>query len=500
MLTKDYKVENKSTTFCPAKWTDLVIDPYQKYSHACCRATPVAYTLDPTLHISTEQDNLLHGVQDETCQICWKEEKKGFKSARHLYQEKYPDVTEESCSTTRLNSLEINVGNLCNFGCAYCGPKFSTVWSSDITKGGLYNVAISYFDYANSANHLLPGTDICKLIHTYNPVSVNLIGGEPLIIPEVINVINNIDNFPDTNFNFITNLSKNTMPTVRKLYAVTRASVSVSLDCTGVLAEFIRDGLNYNEFIANLTELIANTSGTVTVLAILNNITIYDIKHFVAALDSIPNSNKVQVLFNAVDQPSIHSFNAVPPSIKNQHLALLSTIQSTNIKLLNLDHIVASVQISTYNEPLHKELVQFYAEYAARRNKDITHLPSEVQAYITQTFTTTVGEATLCIGNSTDDTNNRANIIAHNLGLTNNGILEYTNITDPIKQAVYHTSLADIDTSTLLTNIQKFKNIIIFDQPVTSSKYDDITMHEQLLALGPAITAQYNIPHTIIKE
>jgi len=489
-------VSKKSPTFCPAKWAELIINPIQKKSYGCCKAIESTYVSDPKKHIYKEQENLLNGIKDKSCEACWQIEERGHQSLRQDYFNVYPHITEDNCNESQLEQLEINVGNVCNFNCAYCGPRFSTAWQSDIKQNGEYSLAISNHEYSQKKPGLLAETEISDLIKKYNPKSVLLIGGEPLIIPSVINAPANTDLYPDTIFKIITNLSDQTMPTIRSLYDNTNAiKLTVSLDCTGDLAEFIRGGLIFDNIVNNIVEVLERSSIHLTIMALINNVTLYDLDKFIFMLDNLPHSDRISVYFNTVATPEIHSFNAIPEDIKEKHLKKLDRIAEKNIHFINFKYIASAIRVSKYNEALHRELVDFYSQYAHRNNKDITKLPSEVQEFITCKFDNNSADAILCIGNNTDSTDDYASAIANEYGLINCGLFDSAG---DVTANVYHTSIADTPVNKLFNYIHKFKDIIILDQAVTDDPID-IAMHHTLMTLGPIITRRYNIPHRIIK-
>lgn len=66
--------------------------------------------------------NMLTGVKDSACQVCWEQEDKGMTSFRLQIQD---SLTEEKCNNPELIEFDYTASNACNLRCRMCGPAQS---------------------------------------------------------------------------------------------------------------------------------------------------------------------------------------------------------------------------------------------------------------------------------------------------------------------------------------------------------------------------------------
>ena len=115
-----------SKTFCPAKWDEIFVNLGANYVYSCCRSDVVKITKKEDINTALDQQklNLLNNIQDPACNYCWKIENQGYTSLRHRYLEKFDEKLFPlyQNNSTRIKSLEVSLGNECNFQCTYCNP------------------------------------------------------------------------------------------------------------------------------------------------------------------------------------------------------------------------------------------------------------------------------------------------------------------------------------------------------------------------------------------
>jgi molybdenum cofactor biosynthesis enzyme MoaA len=94
-----------------------------------------------------------------------------------------------------LHTVDVRWTNLCNFACVYCGPEFSSKWSTELKihpkvpdQQQLMDFKNYIYDHAGQLKH------------------VYLAGGEPLLMKENLILLEKLN--PDANIRINTNLSK----------------------------------------------------------------------------------------------------------------------------------------------------------------------------------------------------------------------------------------------------------------------------------------------------
>ena len=131
----------KKDTYCRLPFKEIAIKDYYDGKlmafAPCCMMSNMS-TAGPNLlkvkdpHLLTPQemfdhprtqllrDNLLNGIQDEACAICWHQENSGLKSHREYHPR--PVDTDDSDG---LSVIDITVSNVCNLRCRMCSPSSS---------------------------------------------------------------------------------------------------------------------------------------------------------------------------------------------------------------------------------------------------------------------------------------------------------------------------------------------------------------------------------------
>ncbi len=270
-ITKIMITNKNKSTFCPAKWQEVVINPAQGYVNSCSKSP--GYTLG---EVEQQRINLNNGIKDSSCDYCWKAEANNKTSLRH-------SKINEWDGTLDLKVLDIDIGSLCNFQCAYCDPRSSTQWQADIANHGHYNVL---FDADRINTTTRPDTDIKidELLDYTNEVKsggcINILGGEPLINPEMIKLLDRI-NVKDVTIAVPTNLCYKNNKIVEKLAGLCQDNevwLKPSMDTVNEnVKSYIRQGFDQVLFRKNVMWVLENTKINLEFLSLISAYTIWDL-------------------------------------------------------------------------------------------------------------------------------------------------------------------------------------------------------------------------------
>ena len=168
---KEIVLDSVSPSVCSAKWLEATMWLYDGVTASCHHNPSHKIQLDPnnpsSLHDTTQKINerkaMLAGENPVGCNYCWDTEragsisdryKKSFSHKSDLYglkylREDYSILTPDSkkyiesvfsnSNKSNLLHLEIAFSRVCNLGCMYCGPYYSSTWANDIRVNGPYN-------------------------------------------------------------------------------------------------------------------------------------------------------------------------------------------------------------------------------------------------------------------------------------------------------------------------------------------------------------------------
>jgi organic radical activating enzyme len=293
-ITKCHEELNQvSPSFCLAKWLQVTIHLQNGQTHSCHH--PVTHKIplrelekDPSaLHNTKFKKSLrkmmLEGERPKECEYCWKMEDahkdnlsdRTFKSSEEWAYPKLKEVAKlhwnDSISP---QYVEVSFGNECNFKCAYCGPHISSSIMSEYTAFGAYSSMQELgldelkqqglFPYSKDEFNPYVGAfwewwpTLSKELKVFR-----ITGGEPLLNSNTFKFLEYLKSnpMPDLSLAINTNLGIPKATFIKFLELIKPIiqnkhikdfQLYTSVDTHGKHAEFLRFGLNYNEFMQNV--------------------------------------------------------------------------------------------------------------------------------------------------------------------------------------------------------------------------------------------------------
>lgn len=276
----------KSDTACLLKWTWSTVFLNIGTTSSCHRVNHDKITVETfdSFHntprkIATREMMRRGEWPDQGCEYCRKIEEAGGVSDRQFQlSSMHYDVPSELLKDNSTNVvtpkiLEVYFSNTCNMSCLYCGPHFSSMWEAENNRFG---------DFHNKQIHLLTTEQVgfnkeyeqmrekfFQWLEKYGHElqDLHILGGEPFHQPELEMCLNFFEKFPAPNMQLtlISNLKvnpnkfKNIINKMLKLKEdkkIREVQITGSLDCWGPQQEYIRYGLDLNEYIANMEYLL----------------------------------------------------------------------------------------------------------------------------------------------------------------------------------------------------------------------------------------------------
>ncbi len=223
------------------------------------------------------RQDLLDGVENETCQTCWKHEASGVFSKRQQSIKELEGFYTEGVVEDLPTMLNIKVGTLCNLKCITCYPGASSQHQEEveqwIKQGETPPKLIEMFDERLkklniSLDEYNPkNIDISSVIKNLDPSlsvskELNLVGGEPLVNPVALELIRHcVDQGYSKNMmlSMITNLTTINPKMLKYFSSFKHPIIMVSYDHVDpVKFNYIRYPANYDHFYNNLKTIMSN--------------------------------------------------------------------------------------------------------------------------------------------------------------------------------------------------------------------------------------------------
>jgi hypothetical protein len=193
-----------------------------------------------------------------------------------LFRHKYPDIwetTDDSGYTTMQPvSWDYRFSNLCNFKCRTCGDMLSSSWETEQRQYGMT-------DWSNPKNTWMQPEvrkqisafqdsqveqEFVEAVEQHRVEEVYWVGGEPLMYEQhwrYMKRIIELGDGPRVYARYNTNLSRvdyRGINLYRDILSGLRDwQICASLDGTGTIGEYIRTGLNYDQWIDNFGRAVA---------------------------------------------------------------------------------------------------------------------------------------------------------------------------------------------------------------------------------------------------
>tara|TARA_R110000823_G_scaffold101636_8_gene218338 strand:+ start:3781 stop:5037 length:1257 start_codon:yes stop_codon:yes gene_type:complete len=259
----------KSDTFCTLPWIHMHGWATGK-AYPCCVAEskyPVGSLKENTLEeLFNSEDmkemrrNMLADRPCKQCTRCYEHEESGFISYRESMNREFAshvdlvNKTEDDGTMPefKMRYLDIRFSNLCNFKCRSCGDMFSSTWAKELKEHGDWGTSPTVI-YAGKYKsdmweQMIPHIDTFEQIY--------FAGGEPLLMQEHYELLNNLIKLGKTdiplvyNSNFSTLIYKQT--DVLDLWKqFDSVAIGASLDASYERGELMRSGTVWKDIVKN---------------------------------------------------------------------------------------------------------------------------------------------------------------------------------------------------------------------------------------------------------
>jgi hypothetical protein len=418
-------IDIKSESFCAAKWYNATIWLGSGQTTSCHHPLPHQVSVEEVianpkaLHNTPkkkfERDQMQRGERPSGCEYCWKIEDIGRDNiSDRVYKTViYSDEELDNAFNTPieqdvdLRTLEIAFDRTCQFACSYCNPAFSSTWVKDIDRNGPYTNLVSdgrnHFTHSHSSSQLYRfgetnpyteafhrwwDTDLHKTLQ-----ELRITGGEPLMSGETWKLL---DWFKANKGKSSTRLAINSnlgteVDVDRLLGSIQNLEVDIytSNEAVGLQAEYIRDGLVWEDWANNMEKLMQN--GNLRGLHVMCTINALCLDGLTTLLDIIVQwkqewgNDYPNFSLNILRFPSFQSPLVLPDFYRNLYKDKLQQWYGANkdnkflhqMELNQLQRLIDYLDVvktphmgAAEQSTLQKDFKQFYTQYDQRRGKD----------------------------------------------------------------------------------------------------------------------------------
>jgi len=414
-----------SASFCAAKWYNATIWLGSGMSTSCHH--PPAHLVD--MHSVQSNPRLLHNTPEKKadralmqagerppgCEYCWKIEDMGRDAVSdRVYKSKiYPIKALNDAYNTPaesdvdLRTLEIAFDRTCQFACSYCNPAFSSTWVKDIKRNGPYSALVS--DGRNHFTHTHESSQLYRYGET-NPYveaffawwesslhkslqELRITGGEPLMSADTWKLI---DWFKTNKGKSTTRLAINSnlgsdVDIDRLLEATKDIQIDLytSNEAVGLQAEYIRDGLVWDDWANNVERLLdSDQFRGIHVMCTINALCLDSLDQLLETMLQWKTQYGKEALsftLNILRFPSFQSPLVLPDHLRTAYKDRLQAWLDANKdneflheheinhlqRLIDYLDVVKTPHSDAFDLPkLLNDFKQFFSQYDTRRGKD----------------------------------------------------------------------------------------------------------------------------------
>jgi len=232
-------------------------------------------------HMRSVRQRMLAGEELPECQVCDHKllNTNVYRSYfnqlfKHKVDEAYDSTDETGATTMPTVSFDYRFNNLCNFKCRMCGDMLSSSWEAESRKEKSWNedsqpwMASPLREQIKKFQDTQVVEEFTNAVETKTIKEIYWCGGEPLMWEihwKAMQRIIELGFAKEVYVRYNTNLSRTSLKGIKLFDLLPQFQdwqVCSSLDGTGEVGEYIRDGLDYKQWLDNFKEgmAVAKTS------------------------------------------------------------------------------------------------------------------------------------------------------------------------------------------------------------------------------------------------
>jgi organic radical activating enzyme len=196
------------------------------------------------------------GIQHAGCIKCFREEELRYGSLRQLANREHPQTHETPSIHNPIYNFELRLGNNCNLRCIMCGPYASSSWHLERAEHKEKFDEINIINAKEQPTKWWENTDFYNFLSNKfkDAIVVDISGGEPLPLPGTQKMLDLLISSGNTKLDlrFNTNLTRVPKAFLEKLKLFSNTGLSVSLEGTGAMNNYLRYPSKWEEINNNL--------------------------------------------------------------------------------------------------------------------------------------------------------------------------------------------------------------------------------------------------------
>jgi organic radical activating enzyme len=283
--------------------------------------------------------------------------------------------------------IEIYFSNLCNMSCIYCGPGWSSAWEAEIEKN-LSKVRPSLNFQLGEQKKIKSSMGVSNekffswLENKANTLTnLNILGGEPFFQPELEKLIDffELNPSPQIEIKVFSNLKVQKLKFKKMLdrletlvleKKIKKLHITASLDCWGSQQEYIRYGLNLNQWEENFKELCKRQKISLEIHGTITGLTIETMSDLIDKINYYSNQRQFQIGYsnNFVVSPNFLSPGIFPKGFFDKKFDIIIEKMKNEFEKKTMIGYRDTINNLPYQPDLIINLKQYLDELDSRRD------------------------------------------------------------------------------------------------------------------------------------
>jgi organic radical activating enzyme len=428
---KHRMIDIKSESFCGAKWYNATIWLGSGQTTSCHHPLPHAIDVEKiktnpsALHNTPqkkiEREMMQKGEKPSGCEYCWKIEgmnrnaisDRVYKTVIYSDEDLNYAYNTNFSEDVNLRTLEISFDRTCQFACSYCNPAFSSTWVKDINNNGPYmgleSDGRNHFTHAHDSSQLYKFGEVNPYVEAFfqwwesdlhkTLDELRITGGEPLMSGytwQLLDWFKNNQGRSQTRLAINSNLG--TQVDIDRLFNSVDQPIDLytSNEAVGTHAEYIRDGLVWNDWIKTVEIILDNQIGNklraLHIMCTINALCLDSLADFLECVVDWKicyGSDAVNFSLNILRFPSFQSVLVLPDELRTRYRDQLTQFMVNHKdnsylheyewnqlqRLVDYLDVVKTPHSDAFDLPkLRNDFKQFFTQYDQRRNKNFTEI------------------------------------------------------------------------------------------------------------------------------
>lgn len=393
-------IENSSIklppTFCFSPWAHLEISSTGQFKPCCVYKESITDSQGVAYNINNDsieevynsdymkqlRQEFLSGSKPPGCKNCWNKEQHSGTSNRTWLKTQLGIEAEclhvEQNSLTNLKSLDIKLGNLCNFKCRICSAESSSKIAQEQIKhfGSTFDLK-----NINRQGQWSENERIWKMLEVLGDqlINIDFYGGEPFLIKQhevFLDYLISNNHASKIRLHYNTNGSIYPVQLFDKWKLFRQVDIAFSIDNVGSRFELERGG-NWIAVEQNLDKFLANKLPNM-ILSIFATVNVQNVYYLDQIIKWVESREFNALIWNLLQEPKFLSITSMNQELTTMIIDQLNQIDLKTLQKYNVLPIIETLKQNNNSSNLIDQLAEYMLKLDSIRNQKFIETHSEI--------------------------------------------------------------------------------------------------------------------------